>query len=359
MMKSPLNILFVIILFALSSMANAAKKPAVGDEPPLFFPAAPNPPRLQFLAKFSSAHDVGGANKKLRSFIFGSEEAEGLVVGKPYGVAVYEGAIYVVDSTGSGYVVFDVAASKWRTVKGSGDGAMKKPVNITIDKDGTRYVTDTHREAVLVFDRDDRFVRTIGEKGQFKPVDVAISGDRLYVTDLLKQQVFVLDKHTGETLFSFGEPGTGEGRMRHPTSLAIGPDGTVYLSDTSNFRIQQFTADGEYIREIGQVGTGFGSFARPKGVSVDREGRVYVVDAGFQNVQIFDQQGRILMFFGGTTGDKRGQMSLPTVVKIDYENVDYFQKYVAPGFEVEYLVIVVSQFGNNKVSVFGFGTESD
>ena len=65
------------------------------------------------------------------------------------------------------------------------------------------------------------------------------------------------------------------------------------------------------------------------------------------------------MFFGGTGGDKRGRMNLPTVVKIDYENVEYFRKYAAPGFEIEYLVIVVSQFGANKVSVFGFGSESD
>ena len=358
MMKSPLNILFVIVLFAVSTFADAASKPAVEDETPIFYPPAPNPPRLQYLTKFSSANDVSGANKKFRNFIFGGAEAEGQLVGKPYGVAVYKGAIFVVDSRGSGYVVFDVAAGEWRTVKGNGDGAMKKPINITIDKDGTRFVTDTARELIVVFDDNDRFVRTIGEKDQFKPVDVAISGDRLYVTDLLKQQVHVLNKHSGETLFIFGEPGRGPGQMVHPTNLAIGPDGSVYLSDTTNFRIQQFTADGEYIREIGEVGTGFGKFARPKGVSVDREGRIYVVDAAFQNVQIFDEQGRILMFFGGA-GNGRGNMNLPTVVKIDYESVEYFRKYAAPGFEIEYLVIVASQFGANKVSVFGFGSESD
>ena len=358
MMNSPLHILFTIVLFAVSTFADAAGKPAVDDETPLFYPPAPNAPRLQYLAKFSSAMDVSDANKKFRNFVFGGEEAEGQVVGKPYGVAVYEGAIYVVDSRGSGYVVFDVAAGEWRTVTGSGDGAMVKPINITIDEDGTRYVTDTERELIVVFDANDRFLRTIGEKGQFKPVDVAISGDRLYVTDLLQQKVYVLNKSTGETLSTFGEVGQGPGQLVHPTSLAIGPDGTVYVSDTTNFRIQQFTADGEYIRDIGQVGTGVGSFARPKGSSVDREGRIYVVDAGFHNVQIFDEQGRALMFFGGS-GNERGQMSLPTVVKVNYESVKYFRKYAAPGFEIEYLVIVASQFGSNKVSVFGFGSESD
>ena len=64
------------------------------------------------------------------------------------------------------------------------------------------------------------------------------------------------------------------------------------------------------------------------------------------------------MYFGGA-GNGRGKLNLPTVVKIDYDSVEYFRKYAAPGFEIEYLVIVASQFGINKVSVFGFGSQSD
>ena len=280
------------------------------------------------------------------------------MITKPYGLAIHEGAIYAVDTRGSGYVVFDVAAGKWRSVTSSGNGAMKKPINISIDKDGTRYVTDTGRELVLVFDHKDRFVRSLGQPDQFRPVDVAIVGERLYITDIKHQKVHVLDKNTGETLFTFGEPGDGQGQMAHPMNLAIGPDGTIYLTDTTNFRVQQFTPDGVFIRQIGSIGTGFGQFARPKGIDVDRDGRIYVVDAAFQNVQLFDGEGNVLMFFGGS-GNGRGEMSLPTVVKVDYENVEYFRKYADPDFEIEYLVLVANQFGLNKVAVYGFGSLRD
>ena len=47
-------------------------------------------------------------------------------------------------------------------------------------------------------------------------------------------------------------------------------------------------------------------------------------------------------------------MSLPTTVRIDYDSVAHFRKYVAPGYDIEYLVLVASQFGLNKVNVFGF-----
>ena len=344
-----------ILLLAISGCATTSVSQTPG-EGGIFYPPAPNPPRIQFLTKFSSAYDVSAdGSSGLRDFVFGGEELEEQAINKPYGLAIHDGAIFAVDTRGSGYVIFDVAAGKWRAVQGSGGGAMKKPLNIAIDDDGTRYVTDSDRKAVLVFDRNDRFRLAIGEPGQFKPSDVAIAGDHLYVSDVLHQKIHVLDKRSGETLFTFGETGSGPGQMAHPTNLTIGPDGTIYVTDTSNFRIQHFTAEGEFIRQIGSVGTGYGQFARPKGIAVDQEGRIYVVDAAFQNVQLFADDGALLMFFG-QPGKKRGDFNLPTVVKVDYDNVEYFRKYAAPGFEIEYLVLVANQFGLNKVVVFGFGS---
>jgi sugar lactone lactonase YvrE len=324
----------------------------------VFYPPPPDEPRLQYLAKFSTALDLSASSQGLRSLVFGGEEFEQQAVRKPYGLAIFEGAIYVVDTRGGGYVVFDLAKRRTRTVKGSGAGAMTKPINITIDADGTRYITDTQREAILVFNRNDRYLRTLGASGQFRPVDVAIVGDRLYVTDILHQQVHVLDKTSGDTLFVFSESGSEAGQLFHPTNLAVGPDETLYITDTTNFRVQHFTLEGEFIREIGMMGLSPGQFARPKGVALDREERIYVVDAAFENVQVLDFDGAPLTFFGGP-GDGPGNINLPTVVKIDYDNVEYFKQYAAPGFEIEYIVLVASQFGPNKVTAFGFGAMAD
>jgi len=43
-------------------------------------------------------------------------------------------------------------------------------------------------------------------------------------------------------------------------------------------------------------------------------------------------------------------------VKVDYDSVSLFQKRAAPGFKLEYLILVTSQFGAHKVSVYGFGS---
>jgi DNA-binding beta-propeller fold protein YncE len=344
----------VVLSAALMMLMSPLSATLAQDEQPIFYPLPPDVPRLQFLKKYSSSLDVATKSKGFRSFVFGGEENEDQVVQKPYGLAMHDGSIYVVDTRGNGYGVFDLKNDTSRLIKPSGAGALRKPINITIDEDGTRYVTDSAREQVLVFNSDDKFLRAIGAPGQFKPIDVAISGDRLYVSDIANHVIHVLEKTTGKELLRFGEPGDQPGQFAHPTNLALGPQGTIYITDTSNFRLQEFDLEGEFIRAIGTAGNTPGTFARPKGVSLDRDGHIYVVDAAFQNVQILHTDGGALMSFG-TPGEEIDSINLPTVVKVDYDNVSYFEEYFAPGFDVEYLVFVVSSFGYNKVVVFGFG----
>ena len=185
-------------------------------------------------------------------------------------------------------------------------------------------------------------------------MDTAIAGDRLYVVDIKHHQVQVLDKRSGRLLFKFGEAGSKLGELFHPTNIAIGPDGDVYVVETSNFRVQRFTADGKPVRVYGEFGSELGTFSRPKGIAIDRAGRLYVGDAAFENVQIFDNSGKLLLFFG-QPGDRAEGLNLPAGVSIDYDNVDLFRRYADPGFTVEYLILVASQFGPNKIDVFGFG----
>ena len=353
------NSLWIRTLLVLSFVIAPFCMPVVNAKEPepktfRFYPLPPDLPRLQFLESFSSPLDVSAGKSSFRDFVFGGEDNEGHLVNKPYGLAVHEGAIYVVDTRGNGWGVYDLANKKTRMVTPSGGGSLKKPINIAIDVDGTRYVTDSERQQVLVYDSRDRFQRAYGEPGQFKPIDVLIAGDFLYITDIENHRVVALDKHTGAEIRSFGEAGSEPGQFFHPTNLTMAPDGSLYVVDTSNFRVQQFTVDGEFVRVFGAAGNSPGNFTRPKGIAMDHDGHIYVVDAAFQNVQIFHPDGGALMYFG-MPGVEEDSINMPTVVKIDYDSVAYFEQYFSPDFDVEYLILVASQFGANKVAVFGFG----
>jgi DNA-binding beta-propeller fold protein YncE len=351
-----LRVVFATLLlgtaFSLTGCATAIEKKTARAA--VFYPPLPNPPRIQYLATFSGPNDVLATRNSFFEFIAGKDATATESIQKPYGVAMHAGRIYVVDTRGGGYAIFDLEKRRFTFVQGSGGGKLLKPINITIDPDGIKYVTDTGREQIIVFDRDDRYLRSLGASGDFKPGDVAISGERLFLTDLKHHQVQVLDKQSGKLLYKIGKAGSKDGEFVYPTNLAIGPDQHLYVADTANFRIEKFTLDGKFVRSFGSVGSGFGQFARPKGVALDRDGRMYAVDAAFQNIQVLSPEGKLLMFFG-QGGDDPENINLPTQLVIDYDNVRYFQPYADPNFRLEYVILVASQFGSSKVNVFGFG----
>jgi hypothetical protein len=54
-----------------------------------------------------------------------------------------------------------------------------------------------------------------------------------------------------------------------------------------------------------------------------------------------------------------GQMYLPADVIIDYDHVSLFRKFAAPGYDLEFLVLVSNQYGDRKISVYGFLRHGD
>jgi DNA-binding beta-propeller fold protein YncE len=326
-------------------------KAGEGELEYVLFPSPPQQPRIQFLTAYSADLDVLPPLSGFRRLILG--DRAGRQLAKPYGVAIRDGQILVCDTKLGVVVVFDLVAQTVEILGEGPNGQLGKPVNIAVDGDGTRYVADSKLNRVMVYDANNRYVRAIGDPEAWSPTDVAIIGKRLYVTDKKNGQVVLVEKATGEELRRFGQLEGGEGNLFLPTNLALGVDGSVYVTETGSFRVVKFDDRGKLLQTFGSLGKLIGQFVRPKGVAVDREDRVYVVDASTEVVQIFNADGKLMLFFGGA-GNRPGGLNIPAKVVIDYDNVDLFADRVAPGYKIEYLVLVTSQFGANKVNVFGF-----
>jgi sugar lactone lactonase YvrE len=341
------------IILAVAGCAAPEKK----KESAVFFPPAPDLPRIQYLASFTGSKDIE-TQSGFDKFVRGEEQKPSL--NKPYGVGIYDGKIYVCDTNSTVYV-FDFKEKKFYPLEGAkGKGKLMQPLNIGIDEEGNKYVADPVRGQVVVFDRADQYVKAYGLPGNWKPTDAVPYGDAVYVVDELNRVVKVFDKKTGAIVRTIGDKGEADDRLLRPTNAAFDDEGNIYVSDFARFQILKFDRDGHFLKKIGRLGDTWGSFARPRGLTLDRSGNLYAVDASFNNVQIFDKEGRLLMFFGNQPkSTDRGALILPAQVTVDYDNLKYFQQYVDPSFDAQKLIIVTSQFGTRMVNVYAMGMEKD
>ncbi|MBK9782275.1 MAG: TIGR03663 family protein [Anaerolineales bacterium] len=179
------------------------------------------------------------------------------------------------------------------------------------------------------------FADRIVDNSQAEPVD--LNGPRslsfapngtFYVADSRNHRILHLDP-TGKILHQWGSFAdgvnvqTGPGTFNEPWGIAVGPDGSVYVTDTWNHRVQKFTPDGKYITEWGIFGQGGeSSFYGPRGLAVDAEGRVYVTDTGNKRIVVFDADGKYITEFGGTGFDP-GLFDEPVGVAIDRNGTVY------------------------------------
>ncbi len=322
-----------------------------------FWPPAPDQPRVQFLTSYQKASDnrISHDGGKLNEFLYGKETVVDLPINKPYGLAYWDGRIYVTDLRGAGVMVLDLKKRETRLMGSKGAGAVKRAVAICVGADGTKYVADIVQNAILVFDANERFVKMF-TAANLNPTGLAIRGNELFVADLAGHVVKVLDVNTGNQLRTIGTQGHEDGQFESPLSVTLDSQGNLYVVDVLACRVQKFNAAGEFVMGFGQVGARPGDFVRPKQMAVAADGTIFVVDASFNNVQVFDEKGLIMGYFGGP-GNYVGAMDLPAGLALVENPADMqlFAQYIHPDFEAQRLVIVSNQFGADKVAVYALG----
>jgi len=162
----------------------------------------------------------------------------------------------------------------------------------------------------------DRIVGASGtQTGQFQaPRGIAFAGDgSMYVADSRNNRIQQFNA-AGEFVRAWGSfanlqlgeaPG---GTFYEPWGIAIAPDGSVFVTDTWNHRIQKFTADGQFVQMWGYFGQAEApeAFWGPRDLAFDSQGRLYVTDTGNKRVVVFNQDGTFVTQFG-TPGFDPGQ----------------------------------------------------
>jgi DNA-binding beta-propeller fold protein YncE len=162
------------------------------------------------------------------------------------------------------------------------------------------------------------------------PRGIAFASDgTIYVADSRNHRIQHLDTE-GNVLHiwgSFADVGGGiapGGTFNEPWGVAVGRDGSVYVADTWNHRVQKFTADGQFVKMWGYFGQGEApeAFWGPRGLAVDSRNRIYVTDTGNKRVVVFDSNGNFVTQFG-TSGFEVGQFDEPVGIAIGMDDKVY------------------------------------
>jgi DNA-binding beta-propeller fold protein YncE len=147
-----------------------------------------------------------------------------------------------------------------------GEGVFVRPHGIFIGPDDTIYCTDDHDHTVRAFSTEGRLKLTLGVRGR--------------------------PSHTGATSIDYRTIRFAGPPFNFPTNMALGPKGDIYVADGyGNARVHRFSADGRLQHSWGEPGSGPGQFQVPHGIAVDREGTVYVADRENSRIQRFSSAG--------------------------------------------------------------------
>lgn len=259
-----------------------------------------------------------------------------------------DGSLYVLDTNNHQVQKFDSARTfvkQWGGM-GSAPGQFNEPWGIAVGADGSVYVADTWNHRIQKFDKDGNFVTawgTFGDVGTdassrltelYGPRAIAVDkAGNLWVTDTGNERVIEFTPD-GKPVTSFGGTGGEVGQFLEPVGIAIDPLGNFYIADTWNQRIQVFDPNLQPLRQFPVEAWDTQSVVNKPYLAVDADGNIYTTDPEGYRVIKFAPTGDVRAVWG-VPGKDLGGVDLPTGIQLDAENEVY-----------------IADSGNNRILIY-------
>lgn len=172
--------------------------------------------------------------------------------------------------------ILEFNPSGW-LLKSFGAGLFAYPHGFTVDGDGNLWTTDVNDQ------------------------ETVLGMSARNASGVIMGQAVLKLNPEGKVLMTLGKEGvaaTGRDGFDRPTSVAVAPDGHVFVADGhapnkyGTGRIVKFSKDGRFLTSWGRKGSAPGEFDEPHDLFVGgSRGWVYVADRRNNRIQVFDQDG--------------------------------------------------------------------
>ncbi|CAF2947892.1 unnamed protein product [Rotaria sp. Silwood2] len=248
--------------------------------------------------------------------------------------------VYVADEVNHRIVEWKSGATSGQVVaggngEGNGTHQLHHPKDVTVDKE---------TDSIIICDRSNgRVVRWPRRNGTSGEIIIYIwcvgltmdENGSLYVTDDGNQEVRRYQR--GESQGTVVAGGLGSGSLFGPTYVFVDRDHSVYVSDSYNHRVMKW-ADGAKQGIVVAGGQGKGNnltqLSNPQGVVVDQLGTVYVTDWGNHRIMRWPKgatHGSVIVG-GNGNGGLSDQLFYPVGLSFDRHGnlyvVDYWNHRV-------------------------------
>lgn len=158
---------------------------------------------------------------------------------------------------------------------------------------------------VVVYDRYGAFVSSWGE-GLFRNAHGIHIGpdDSVWMSDS-EAHVVMKFSPEGKLLMTLGNRDRPSNTYRGapfnmPTNVAVAPTGEIYVSDGyGNKRVHKFSPEGELLLTWGDWGKGPAQFSILHSLAIDSRGRIYVCDRHNNRIQVLDGNGKYVSQWEG------------------------------------------------------------
>ena len=167
------------------------------------------------------------------------------------------GLLYALERRPGTLHVYDPATGAevrtWVSTKGLIRGVGVDPLTKNV------WITSDTKPEVYVLSPAGALLRTVTLTGL--GWDVAIRGDNVYVANTVSQTVQVFNRTSYAALGTIGSAGSGLGQLKMPSGLAFGPGGDLFVLETGNSRVTQFSAAAGPVPETTKPTVSFGTGA--------------------------------------------------------------------------------------------------
>lgn len=145
--------------------------------------------------------------------------------------------------------------------------------------------------------------------------------------------------------------GSGQGQFNRPRGIVVAPDGTTYVVDSRNVRVEVFDPSGQFVTAFGGEGALPGQLGRfpgaggggPGGIVLGDDDNLYVADTWNHRIEVFTPQGQYLRAWG-TFFDANDDLTAATTHPGEF--------YGPRGIAIHDGLVYVTDTGNERVQVF-------